>query len=240
MELLNSGQILGHLHPEARAQLDELVILETVDSTNDYLLRLAHRQQVIACFAEQQTAGKGQRGKRWLSPPNGQIYFSLLWPFNNPPAAIMGLSLAAGVAAARALRNYGVTEGIAVKWPNDVYYQNQKLAGILVETAPGTQGIYNAVIGIGINLYLSPEQATEIDQPWASLHQILQQNIERNRFAGILLNETLSGFKGIFSGRLDTVFGGMAYPGLFIRQTGDAHLRTANPDRNYEWHFREW
>jgi BirA family transcriptional regulator, biotin operon repressor / biotin---[acetyl-CoA-carboxylase] ligase len=191
MELLNSGQILGYLYPEARAQLDELVILETVDSTNDYLLRLAHRQQVIACFAEQQTAGKGQRGKRWLSPPNGQIYFSVLWPFNSPPAAIMGLSLAAGVAAARALHNYGVTAGIAVKWPNDVYYQNQKLAGILVETAPGTQGVYNVVIGIGINLYLGPEQAKEIDQPWASLHQILQHDIERNHFAGILMNEVL-------------------------------------------------
>ncbi len=204
MELLNSGQILESLHPEVRAQLGELVILGTVDSTNDYLLRLAHRQQVIACFAEQQTAGKGQRGKRWLSPPNGQIYFSVLWPFNKSPAAIMGLSLAVGVGVAQALRNYGVTQRIAVKWPNDVYYENQKLAGILVETTPGTQGFCNAVIGIGINLYLRPEQATEIDQPWASLHQIIQKDIERNHFAGILLNEIILALGKFSTGGLTT------------------------------------
>lgn len=193
IELLEKAWVLEHLHPAPRARLDELVVLNSVDSTMDYLLRLTQQspeKQVIACFAEQQTAGKGQRGKSWLSPP-GQIYFSILWPFHKPANQIMGLSLAIGVAVARTLHQYGVGNGVQLKWPNDVYYQSKKLAGILVETAQTTQDTCRAVIGIGINLYLTDEQAAAITQPWSSLQQIMQQPLARNRLAGLLLNEIL-------------------------------------------------
>lgn len=191
VELLEHGQVLQELQAQARKQLGELVILPTVDSTNDYLLKLAPTQQVIGCFAEQQTAGKGQRGKHWLSPPTGQIYFSLLWPWYQATQQMMGLSLAVAVTVVRALHHYGVGAGLKVKWPNDVYFHGEKLVGILVETASGLQGMVNIVIGIGINLYLTNEQAAAIGQPWTSLHKILQQPIARNRIAGILLNELL-------------------------------------------------
>jgi BirA family biotin operon repressor/biotin-[acetyl-CoA-carboxylase] ligase len=194
IELLGPEQIDKQLQPATRAQLGELIVLKTVDSTNDYLLRLASSlrdEKVIACFAEQQTAGKGQRGKRWVSPPNGQIYCSLLWQISQLSHATMGLSLAIGIAVARTLRSYGVGQGLAIKWPNDVYYHGQKLVGILVETAPGAARGCNVVCGIGINLYPNPEQAAVIDQPWTSLYQILQQKIARNRLAGMLLNELL-------------------------------------------------
>ena len=190
-ELLEKNQILNRLQPEAMARLKQLVILSSVDSTNDYLLKLPHGEQVVACFAEEQTAGKGQRGKRWLSPPGGQIYFSLLWQFTKSPGQILGLSVAVGVAVARALREFGIHEGLQLKWPNDVYYQGQKLVGILVETALGNPGVCNVVVGIGVNLYLTEEAAAAIDQPWTSLHRILQKTIARNEFAGILLNECL-------------------------------------------------
>lgn len=190
IELLEQKAILDQLQHPASAQLDELVILDTVDSTNDYLLRLTHTQRVIACFAEQQTAGKGQRGKSWLSP-GGQIYFSLLWQFSKKLGQIMGLSLAIGIAVVRALHRFGVGEGLQLKWPNDIYYQGQKLVGVLVETTPGPQGICNGVIGVGINLYATAEQSMAIDQPWTCVHHILQRPIARNQLAGILLNEIL-------------------------------------------------
>lgn len=190
-ELLEQNQVLKQVEATARVLLDELVILDSVDSTNDYLLRLAPKQQVIACFAEQQTAAKGQRGKRWFTVPGGQIYFSLVWPFHKSANQITGLSLAMGIAVARALHHYGVGGGLWVKWPNDLYCQNKKLVGILVETAPSAEGVCNIVIGIGINLCLTPEQGAMIDQPWISLQDILQQKIARNRLAGILLNDVL-------------------------------------------------
>lgn len=187
IELLNKELILSYLQPEAKILLDELILLETVDSTNDYLLRIAHLNRVIACFAEQQTSGKGQRGKSWTSP-RGQIYFSLLWTFQQPPHYILGLSLAIGISVARSLQLYGIGDGLAIKWPNDVYYQNKKLVGILVETVPGSSGIYHSVSGVGINLF---PYEIQINQPWTYVQEILQSPIERNRLAGLILNELL-------------------------------------------------
>ena len=189
MEKLNRCEILSQLDPITQACLGELVILESVDSTNNYLLKLTYLKKVIGCFAEQQTAGKGQRGKSWRSPA-GQIYFSILWQFEKNPEQIRGLSLAIGIAVCRALRNHGVQEGLSVKWPNDVYFQSKKLVGILVETERQTEEGCHAIIGIGVNLFLSPKQVG-IDQPWASLHEASNTPVSRNIFAGALLNETI-------------------------------------------------
>lgn len=191
IEPLRQEQILPLLEAQAKSRLDELVILDTVDSTNDYLLKLAHKPQVIACFAEQQTAGKGQRGKQWVSLPGSQIALSVLWPSEKSPGEIRGLSLAIGVAAVRALRQYGANSGIQLKWPNDVYLQGKKLAGILVETAPDLAGGCRIVVGIGVNLYFTAEQVSALGQSAASLFEATQRPIACNRFAGLLLNEIL-------------------------------------------------
>jgi BirA family transcriptional regulator, biotin operon repressor / biotin---[acetyl-CoA-carboxylase] ligase len=185
------NDILKYVPPALQRTLDELVLLDTVDSTNDYLLKLAHTGKTIACFAEQQTAAKGQRGKRWVSPPGGQIYFSLLSELQRQPSEIIGLSLAMGIAVVRTLRCYGVDADLKVKWPNDIYHNHKKLVGILVETAPGVSGHCAVVIGIGINLDVPPEQAAAISQPWTCLRQILNRPIARDQLSGILLRETL-------------------------------------------------
>ncbi len=185
---LEKNKILKEIKPSVLKFLNELLLLDQVDSTNDYLLRLIDRYGV-ACFAEQQTAGKGQRGKQWVSPP-GQIYFSLSWLFQKPPAKLLGLSLAIGIAAVRVLHGAGASEGLKIKWPNDVYYQGQKIVGILVETVPD-DAISKAVIGIGVNLFSHSEQTLSINQPWTSLDRITHQTIDRNVFAGKLLNECL-------------------------------------------------
>jgi BirA family transcriptional regulator, biotin operon repressor / biotin---[acetyl-CoA-carboxylase] ligase len=193
-EPLEQKSILDCLHPDARKELAKLIILQTVDSTNNYLAKFISNQ-VIACFAEQQTAGKGQHGKRWLSPPGGQIYFSLVWSFTRDANQILGLSLAIAVMVARALRQVGVGAGLAVKWPNDVYYHSKKLVGILVEAVRNPAGVYHTIIGVGLNFFLTDEQAATIDQPWTSLHKILQQKLSRNVFAGALLNEIILGLR---------------------------------------------
>ena len=111
------------------------------------------------CLAEYQTAGRGRRGRQWLSPFAGQLIFSFYWTID-PKKALDGLSLVIGLAIAEALN-------VKVKWPNDILLSGRKLGGILVEIINHKNGLLNLVVGIGINVKLP--QSTEISQPYAQL-----------------------------------------------------------------------
>jgi BirA family biotin operon repressor/biotin-[acetyl-CoA-carboxylase] ligase len=170
LELLDRGWIAAALAPTTAAGLAELVVLDTVGSTSAHLLPMRPPRSGlgIACVAEQQTAGRGRRGRRWVSPFGANVYLSLLWQFDLAATALAGLSLAAGVAVADALRGLGVP-GIALKWPNDLLWQDRKLGGILVELAGEAEGPTRAVIGVGINHRMPAEAGAAIDQDWADL-----------------------------------------------------------------------
>ena len=120
----------------------EVHVVERCRSTND--LALESRAPLLIA-AEEQTAGRGRRGRRWHSAPGASITFSLARQISRPPRELPALSLVAGVAAARALRALGVP--VRLKWPNDLEVEGAKLGGILVETRGGN----HAVIGIGVN-----------------------------------------------------------------------------------------
>ncbi|MEY2618238.1 MAG: putative bifunctional protein (BirA) : transcriptional regulator (Biotin operon repressor), BirA [Pseudomonadota bacterium] len=135
-------------------------ILPEIDSTNSELMRRARAGQAdpVLLVAESQTAGRGRRGRGWVSSIGDSLTFSLGLPL--APAEWSGLSLAVGVAVAEAL-----DPGIGLKWPNDLWISGRKLAGILVETASivatgappaGGPPRRQAVIGIGINLLPRP------------------------------------------------------------------------------------
>lgn len=131
-------------------------ILHEIDSSNTELMRRARAGQTdpVLLVAERQTAGRGRRGRTWVSHPGDSLTFSL--GLSLAPADWSGLSLAVGVAVAQAL-----DPRIGLKWPNDLWIGGRKLAGILVETAsavaaghPVAGGVMrrHAVIGIGINI----------------------------------------------------------------------------------------
>ncbi|MFA7270316.1 MAG: biotin--[acetyl-CoA-carboxylase] ligase [Sterolibacterium sp.] len=143
-------------------------ILGECDSTNTRLMAFAESGAPAGSVivAEHQTAGRGRRGHRWLSATGASLTFSLLWRFP-PERSLAGLSLAAGVALARALEGLGVA-GIALKWPNDVLLRGGKLAGVLIELVPGSR-TSAAVIGVGLNLRLTDELPPEIRQNAAAL-----------------------------------------------------------------------
>jgi BirA family biotin operon repressor/biotin-[acetyl-CoA-carboxylase] ligase len=128
----------------------EVRVVERCTSTNDLLLK---ENNTVLLAAEEQTAGRGRRGRRWHSAPGAGLTFSLGRRIRRPARELAALSLVAGVAAARALRALGVRQA-ALKWPNDLVVDGAKLGGILVEarTAGGSRnrGSY-AVIGLGIN-----------------------------------------------------------------------------------------
>ncbi len=152
-----------------------LDLMFSVDSTNLRLEEAFTHGKLY--LAEHQSAGRGRLGRRWVSPACQNLYLSLGWRFEQRSPALAGLSLAAGVAACRALQPL-VPGRLGIKWPNDLYLQGRKVGGILVETVAGADGGLSVVAGIGINVLMrEPEESP--DQPWTSLSHH-QPDIDRN------------------------------------------------------------
>ena len=194
VELLCSQSIQEFLTGPAQRLMPALEIHDSLPSTNTYLaqLALAGAPSGTVCLAEQQSAGKGRRGRQWVSPYGHNIYLSILWRFPSGPTAISGLSLAIGVAVIRALK-FCLPKEYGLKWPNDIYYQNKKLGGILIEVSGESEGPSAAIVGVGLNLYLPEIEGAAIDQEWTDLSRIDcgQSIVGRNKLAGILLNQLL-------------------------------------------------
>ena len=141
-------------------------ILPEIDSTNTELMRRARAGQTepVLLVAESQTAGRGRLGRDWRSAPGASLTFSIGLPL--APADWSGLSLAVGLSLATSLH-----PDIGLKWPNDLWWQERKLAGILIETAAvGTAR--QVVIGVGVNL-APPADADGLRTPAAGLQELL-------------------------------------------------------------------
>ncbi len=195
ISLLDEMLIQGAMGDRAVSCLHSLQIFDQLDSTNDYLnQRPSHDDygKVAVCLAEYQTAGRGRRGRQWVSPFGSNIYLSLSCHYDDSPSQLSGLSLAVGVAVIKSLKQVGLT-GIGLKWPNDIFWQDKKLGGILIEVAGEAEGPCRAVIGLGLNGYLSGQQAQPIEQAWIDLDSIMQQSTHalRNQLVGILLDQLL-------------------------------------------------
>ncbi len=189
--LLAPQRIRSQLTPFTRARLHEITVRWSVDSTNRRLLQRATQEPIHGhlLLAEQQTAGRGRQGRQWHSPPAANLYLSLGWEF--PPGTdLNGLSLAVAVALWRALGALGV-DGHGIKWPNDLWWGNRKLAGILIEMRSEAEGPWQVVIGIGLNVAMSHLVCVDIDQPWIDLAQILGTVPDRNRIVATLLEALL-------------------------------------------------
>lgn len=151
----------------ARARFDVDWLAEC-SSTNTVLQERAAKGAASGSVlvADVQTAGRGRRGRSWLSSPDNSLTFSLLWRL--PPAVrSAGLSLAVGLAVAQALESLGA-RGVGLKWPNDIWLLGQKLGGVLIEVAFDSNGL-GLIIGIGLNLRHDPELETQLGHASAAL-----------------------------------------------------------------------
>lgn len=189
IEFLQAELIQTMLEPGVCECLSHLDILHVIDSTNTHLKTRAAQGAVsgTVCMTEWQRAGRGRQGRVWVSPFGCNLYLSLLWRFATGPTALAGLSLAAGVALAQALRDC-VGEELGLKWPNDLVWAGRKLGGILVEVAGETSGPSHAIIGVGINIRMPEGAAGEIGQPWIDLYRVSRELPSRNALAAAVLN----------------------------------------------------
>lgn len=147
-------------------------VLPEIDSTNAELMRRARAGQTEATLlvAERQTAGRGRMGRPWQSSPGDSLTFSLGLPLT--PSHWSGLSLAVGLSLAESLHPDIGPEKIGLKWPNDLWWQERKLAGILIEAATAG-GRSQVVVGIGINI--RPRPAEGLSTPPAALTELWPQ-----------------------------------------------------------------
>lgn len=181
IQLLDEDVILSHLHQP------NLAVIPVIDSTNQYLLdRMDQLPSGYACIAEYQQAGRGRRGRKWFSPFGSNLYMSMYWRLDQGPAAAMGLSLVIGIIMAEVIQSLGAPD-VRVKWPNDLYLNDRKLAGILVELTGKTGDAAQIVIGAGVNLLMRSEGTAEINQGWINLQEA-GLDIDRNELAAKLIN----------------------------------------------------
>jgi len=192
LELLDKNKILEKLNEKTAKQLSNIEIFFEIESTNQYLNNksLDGAPGGLIVIAEQQSKGIGRRGRGWVSPFGCNLYLSLLWRFPYGAAQLGCLSLYIAVAIVRTLHKVGIKDA-GVKWPNDIYWKNKKLAGILLEMRGELSGPSAVVMGIGLNINM-PSSNTEtknIDQAWIDVQTILGRAVDRNEFTAKVINE---------------------------------------------------
>jgi len=170
-----------------------LIALEEVDSTNEEVRRraAAGAPEGLVVVADTQTAGRGRRGHSWHSPPGVGVYLSILLRPNIPAAEAVALPLRAGLAAWSTVASFCVQRGLVpvLKWPNDVLVSGLKVAGILVESTSGKDGLVDvAVVGIGVNVVAHP-MPPELEPTATSLQAALGRPVARAEVAARLLDE---------------------------------------------------
>ncbi|MDI7245812.1 bifunctional biotin--[acetyl-CoA-carboxylase] ligase/biotin operon repressor BirA [Providencia rettgeri] len=174
-----------------KKQIDDvnIIVEPVIDSTNQYMLeRIAELKSGDTCLAEYQSAGRGRRGRQWISPFGCNLYLSMYWRLEQGPAAAVGLSLVVGIVIAEVLNRIS-QEKVKVKWPNDLYMNDKKLAGILVELTGKTGDAAHIIIGVGINIGMNNnniESSKSITQEWSSLRDEVE-NIERNELSANII-----------------------------------------------------
>jgi BirA family biotin operon repressor/biotin-[acetyl-CoA-carboxylase] ligase len=196
VELLDAQRIRAELTELGNSHLHTLELLFEVDSTNTRLLSAAPPPPGSAdvCVSELQHAGRGRLGRRWISPFGGGIAMSLGWTCSDVIRTLPALSLGVGVAVSRALARAGA-EGISLKWPNDIWFLDRKLGGVLIELRAEAGGPAHVVIGVGINVSLPEEARREIEASGvavAAVADACKVAPSRNLMAGAILDELLS------------------------------------------------
>jgi BirA family transcriptional regulator, biotin operon repressor / biotin---[acetyl-CoA-carboxylase] ligase len=184
-----------------------LITIQHVDSTNNYLKNLLSKSKPVpegtVIMAESQYAGRGQQQNRWHSEPGKNLTFSLLLkPSFLPISLQFDLTRAISLGIINALEPL-LGEKLKIKWPNDIYYGDQKLAGILIESVLQGNQIKNCVIGMGLNIN---QEIFPLELPDAvSLKQILHRDYDLKFILSEICKNIEATYLSLKSGRYDAV-----------------------------------
>ena len=197
LDLFDHESILKNIPADLRVKIQDIKIFQSLDSTSSYTMELLRSRELnlegnrlFVCLAEQQTAGRGRRGRPWISPFGHNLYFTVAREFNTGLSELEGLSLVIALAIVRVLERNKV-HGLGIKWPNDILWQEKKLAGILLEITGDPTGLSQVLIGIGLNINANPQSMFNVDQPWVDIKTISGSVPDRNKLIAEILAEMI-------------------------------------------------
>ncbi len=197
VDLLDRSFLMNHWESKGLS-VSRFDLLQCVDSTNSYLMlddKDIENGEYVVCMAEQQTAGRGRRGRVWHSPYAKNLYISIAFNLIGGVDALEGLSLALGGSVADCLDSQGVGD-IGLKWPNDIWVNDKKLAGILVELKGESGDGWRVVVGLGVNVLMSDIEDGIIDQPWISLIGLTNEtSLTRSLWGALLVDSLITGIE---------------------------------------------
>jgi BirA family biotin operon repressor/biotin-[acetyl-CoA-carboxylase] ligase len=196
VDLLEERAIRAAVAGDRMSRLRSLDLLFEVDSTNTRLLAKGPPPHGCAdvVLSELQHAGRGRRGRHWIAPFGASIALSMSWSFTDASRASPALSLCVGVAIARALERAGAS-GTGLKWPNDIWFDDRKMGGILIEVRAEASGPAHVVVGVGLNVRLTPGMRAQIEASGVKAAAVADACIvppSRNFIAGAIIDALLS------------------------------------------------
>lgn len=182
-----------------------LIILSDTDSTNNYANRLITEGRAVngsVVLSHYQKSGRGQRGNTWESAPGKNLLASIiLFPAFLPPGKQFYLSKITSLALLDLLREHA--QGVMVKWPNDIYVGNKKIAGMLIETSILGNQFHSAVAGIGLNLN-QEKFSTELPNP-VSLKLITSKDFNIKETALQFLDIFMNWYQKLEAGQITEI-----------------------------------
>lgn len=197
LDLLDQADIVNNLTPEVTSSLHTIHCMQQVDSTNTQAanLSLPPVSTFSVILAEMQSAGKGRHGRTWVSPYAANIYLSIVWPLQRSLHEASCLSPHLAICVADALHLLGLSK-LGLKWPNDVYCDNKKLAGLLIECSGELSGACKMVVGLGVNVAMKNYSNIQIDQQWTDIcSNAPNWQLTRNELASLIINALVEGLR---------------------------------------------
>ena len=205
IEFLNKERLRSSISPDAINVIRRLDIFEKIGSTNQYLLERSEKHAHVV-LAEYQTEGRGQQGRHWLSPFGSGLNLSIGWRFGEAAERLNCLALSAGVAILHALMKMGF-DGIQLKWPNDLFFQDKKLGGVLIESRSKASEQLDVVLGVGLNIAVPVRFLEQIERPCTGLAEVKKTLPGRHYIIAGVISELIMFLDGYTKHSVDAMLG---------------------------------
>lgn len=189
--VLSADKIRSGLNSDINTLIDQLDVIYETGSTNKTIT--GNKASYSVLLSESQTDGSGRREKKWISPLGENIYLSIKFHLTNS-TNLHFIPLITAVSICKSLIKIGIND-CQIKWPNDLYLDEKKLGGILVESRYNVEHGHTIIVGIGLNVNMELNQ--EIDQSWISLYNKTKKTIDRNSVVSHILSDLIEKFDHI-------------------------------------------
>lgn len=175
-----------NINADADVNLEKHIIIDVYEKIPSTITILQNQtlasHKYYVCLAEQQTQGQGQLGRSWYSPQGLNIYFSLAFISDISLVIMHKIGLITGLACIKTLEDYGIQDhNLKIKWPNDIFYNDAKLAGILINTQKIDAQNHKIIISVGLNVNMEKDDNINLSQAWTSIKNILATSTQHDR-----------------------------------------------------------